>query len=130
MAGVLGAPGLIARLVAVAAGLWLMFAPAVLDYGGRAADNDRTFGPIAASFAFVAIWQVLRPVRWVTLPIGVWLVAAPLVLDHGADAGASSVLAGLAIAVTSPMVRNDPARFAGGWSSVLPGGGRWRADPG
>jgi hypothetical protein len=116
---------MIARLAAVAAGIWLMFAPAVLGYGGVAENNDRIFGPIGAAFAFVAIWEVLRPQRWVTLPVGVWLVAAPLVLGYD-DTGAiiSSIGAGLVMAVSAFLGGDVTASFGGGWRSIAPS--QWR----
>jgi hypothetical protein len=49
---------MINRLVTVLCGIWLMLSPAVLGYGGAAENNDRLIGPIVASFAFVAIWEV------------------------------------------------------------------------
>jgi len=115
----------IARLVAVAAGVWLMFAPAVLDYGGAAEQNDRIFGPIGASIAFVAIWEVVRALRWGTLPVGIWLVVAPLVLGYG-DAGAivSSIAAGLVMATSTFFGGHVAASFGGGWRSVTPS--HWR----
>jgi hypothetical protein len=115
----------IARLAAVAAGVWLMFAPAVLGYGGVAEANDRIFGPIGAAFAFVAIWEVLRPQRWATLPVGIWLVAAPLVLGYD-DTGAiiSSVASGIVMAGSAFLGGNVSASFAGGWRSIAPS--QWR----
>lgn len=97
------------------AGVWLMFAPAVLDDAGVAENNDRTFGPIGASFAFVALWEVLRPLRWATLPVGVWLVVAPLVLTYD-DAGAivSSVAAGIVLAVSAFFGGDVDAAFGEG----------------
>lgn len=112
---------MIARLVAVAVGIWLMFAPAVLGYEGIAADNDRIFGPIGAAFAFVAIWEVMRPLRWVTLPVGIWLAAAPLVLGYD-DTGAivSSILAGLVMAGSTFFGATVEESFGGGWRSIAP----------
>lgn len=116
---------MIARLVAVAAGVWLMFAPAVLGYEGVAENNDRIFGPIGAAFAFVAIWEVMRPLRWATLPVGIWLVAAPLVLGYD-DTGAivSSVAAGFVMAASTFVDTNVEASFGGGWRSIAPS--QWR----
>jgi hypothetical protein len=112
---------LLARIVAVAAGVWLMAAPAVLGYGGAAETNDRIVGPIAASFAFVACWEVVGALRWPTVPLGAWLVAAPAVLGYG-DAGAwtSSIAAGLVIVGTGLVGRDATDKFDGGWRSVRP----------
>jgi hypothetical protein len=111
----------IARFVAVAAGIWLMFAPAVFGYGDPAASNDRIFGPIGAAFAFVALWEVTRPLRWGTLPVGIWLVAAPMVLGY--DAGTaflSSIGAGLVMAATAFFGGETKQSYGGGWSTLLP----------
>lgn len=113
---------MIARLVAVAAGVWLMASPAVLGYGDPAAINDRVFGPIGAAFAFVAIWEVVRSLRWGTLPAGVWLVLAPLVLGYDdAAAVASSVITGSIMAGTAFLGGETRQRYGGGWVTLLPG---------
>lgn len=109
-----------ARLLAVAVGLWLMAAPAVLDHSEQAADNDRTVGPIIACFAFVAIWQVVRPLRWATLPLGAWLVVAPLALGY--DDGlviANSFACGAATMALAPLGAEVSRSFGGGWRSLL-----------
>jgi hypothetical protein len=117
---ILGERSLIARIGAVAAGVWLMFAPAVLAYGDPAAANDRIFGPLGASLAFVAIWEVTRPLRWATLPVGVWLLAAPFVLgyDH-TGALISSIAAGVVMAGTAPLGGEITDQHGGGWSALI-----------
>jgi hypothetical protein len=112
---------LVARIVTVATAVWLMFAPAVIGYDGVAASNDRIFGPIAGSFAFVACWDVLMPMRWPTLPLGLWLVAAPPILgyDH-AGAWVSSIVAGIVIAATAFVGHDVSDEFGGGWRSIRP----------
>jgi hypothetical protein len=115
----------IARLAAVAAGIWLMFAPAVLGYEGVAEANDRIFGPIGASLAFVAIWEVVRGVRWTTLPVGTWLVAAPLALGYDDNAAAvSSIAAGVVMAGSAFLGGDVSSSFGGGWRSITPS--QWR----
>lgn len=112
---------LAARLVAVATGVWLMFAPWLLDYGDPAASNDRIVGPIAGSFAFVACWDVLMPMRWPTVPCGAWLVAAPVVLGYDDPlAWVSSIASGLVFVATAFVGTDLRHRFGGGWRSVRP----------
>lgn len=106
------------RLITVIAGVWLIFAPAVLGYDDPAAANDRLVGPAVAGSAFVAIWGVLRPVRWLAAPFGLWLLVAPFVLAYGAAPTISSVVTGLVVLVTTPPGREDPAQFGGGWRSL------------
>jgi SPW repeat len=111
---------MIARFVAMVAGIWLMFAPAVLGYGDPAASNDRIFGPIGAAFAFVAVWEVVRPLRWATLPVGLWLILAPFVLGYSSAASVSTVVAGLAMVVTAPLGGKTRQMYGGGWRTLLP----------
>lgn len=112
---------MIARIAPVLAGVWLMFAPAALGYGGPAADNDRIFGPIGAAIAFVAIWEVMRPLRWGTLPMGLWLIVAPLVIGYDSTAAiVSSIVTGLVMAVGTFFGNETKQRYGGGWSTLLP----------
>ncbi len=122
MDGVLGIGAMIARTAAVVAGVWLMFSPAVFGYGSPAAINDRIFGPIGASLAFVAIWEIVRPLRWATIPIGSWLVIAPLVLGYD-DGGAiaSSIGAGAVMVGAAFGGGTTEESFGGGWTTLLPG---------
>lgn len=109
-----------ARVAAILAGVWLMFAPAVLGYGDPAAANDRIFGPIGAAFAFVAIWGVLRSLRWGTMPVGVWLVVSPFVIGYGIpEATVSSVLAGAVMMATAPLGAEVSESYGGGWSALF-----------
>lgn len=122
MVDVLGVVAMIARFVAVASGIWLMFAPAVLGYGDAAAANDRISGPIGAAFAFVAVWEVVRPLRWGTLPVGVWLIVAPFLLGYtDAASVVSSVVAGVVMAATAPLGGEIKHSYEGGWKSLFPG---------
>lgn len=120
---------MIARIVAVAAGVWLMFAPAVLGYGDPAEANDRIFGPIGASLAFVAIWEVVRALRWGTLPVGAWLVVAPFIVGYAAiPATVSSVTAGILMAASSFFGGEVKNSYGGGWRSLF-GDGDTREEP-
>lgn len=108
-----------ARLLSFGLGLWLMAAPAVLGYDNPARDAGRIVGPIIAGCAFIAIWQVTRFLRWVTLPAGAWLVVAPWVL--GGYPGAAmwnSVLVGLVVVGTAFVEGEFTDRFGGGWRSL------------
>lgn len=112
---------LAARVTAVLTGVWLMFAPWVLDYGDPAATNDRVVGPIAGALAFVACWDILMALRWPTIPCGAWLVAAPVLLGYD-DAGAwvSSIASGAVVVATAFVGEDARERFGGGWHSVRP----------
>ncbi|MGH9857242.1 MAG: SPW repeat domain-containing protein, partial [Acidobacteriota bacterium] len=64
-------------------GVWLMAAPAVLGYDGAGRISNLIAGPVAATFAIIAIWEVVRPLGKLNVALGSWLVVAPLVLNHG-----------------------------------------------
>jgi general stress protein CsbA len=111
------------QIINTALGIWLMAAPAVLNYGRPASTNDYIIGPLAATFACIAIWEATRPVRWVNLPLGLWLIAAPLLLDYTHNAAINSVLCGIAIAGFSCLGGAIQQRFGDGWSAL------WRDAP-
>lgn len=109
-----------ARLVNAALGIWLMAAPAVLGYGEPASTNDRIVGPIAASVAIIAIWEIARGLRWINLAIGLWLVVAPWVLGYETTATINSTIAGLLMAAAAPTGGKLKQRIGGGWSALWP----------
>jgi hypothetical protein len=109
-----------ARIPSFILGMWLMAAPSVLGYADSAAQtSDRITGPIVVGFAFVAIWQLMRPLRWIGLIAGVWLLAAPWIFDYGITPTISSIIVGLLLAVLAFLGAKTGKRFGGGWSSLL-----------
>ena len=116
-----------ARLANTAIGIWLMAAPAVLGYAEPAATNDRIAGPLAATFAIIAIWEVTRALRRLNLALGLWLLAAPWLLGaYPADATLNSMAAGALLAAVS-LVRGElRQKYGGGWPAVWRA---WRARP-
>jgi hypothetical protein len=110
-----------AQILNVLLGLWLMAAPAVLGYGGAAADNDRVVGPIAATFAAIAISEATRGVRLAVLPLGLWMLVGPWLLGGPAPAIANGLLVGLALIGFSLVRGRFTATYAGGWMALLRG---------
>jgi hypothetical protein len=106
------------QIINTALGIWLMAAPAVLQYGRPASTNDHIVGPLIATFACIAIWEATRSVRWFNLPLGLWLMVAPLALGHPPDGMINSVLCGIAIAALSCVGGEVKQRFGGGWSAL------------
>ncbi len=110
---------MIAQLLAVATGLWLMAAPAVIGYGAPAATIDRLLGPLAATIGAVAVCQSMRIVRLWNLPLGVALLAAPLLLVYPAPAALNDFFCGCMLIVCSRIQGRLTHRFGGGWASLL-----------
>ena len=109
-----------AQLASCLLGVWLMAAPAVLGYGDPARTSDHIVGPLAASFAFVAVWQVTRSLRWANLPLGAWLLVAPWVLGYELVPLLNSSAVGLLLMGLACVRGKVTQRFGGGWASLLP----------
>ncbi|MEX2584345.1 MAG: hypothetical protein WD766_13835 [Gemmatimonadota bacterium] len=107
-----------ARLLNAGLGVWLMAAPAVLGYGAPASTSDRLVGPIAASFAIIAIWEATRAVRRVNSAAGVWLVIAPFLLGFGRTAMINSMLVGISMLILSRVRGEVSGSYGGGWRAL------------
>ncbi len=110
---------MIAQIVLVVTGLWLMVAPSVLDSGDAATTSARIAGPVMAAAAFLAVFAITRGLRWVNLPVGLWLVVAPWVLDSATAAAVNSTVCGLLALALAPVGTPDQSRYGGGWYSLL-----------
>lgn len=107
-----------AHLVSAAVGIWLMAAPAVLGYGDPAATSDRIVGPLVASFALIALWEVTRAIRWVNVVLAAWMILAPVLLGYEHLAFINSVSSGLMVGGLSLVRGRTKHSFAGGWRSL------------
>ena len=110
-----------APLASTVAGLWLMAAPAVLGYDDPAKMIDHVVGPIAASFAFIAVWEVTRSLHRVNVLLGAWLLVAPWVLSYATTPTINSSIVGVLLIVLAFVGGEVTQQFGGGWSSLLPG---------
>ena len=117
-----------AKLINSLLGLWLIFAPAVMNHVGTVAEvNERVLGPIVLALAFVSLHHCTR--RWdrANLIFGAWLFLSPLVLralgTYPTAAVANDMLVGLTVAALSPVVGKVKGGFGGGWSTL------WATDP-
>ena len=108
------------QIAVSALGVWLMFAPAALDYAGTtAASSDRLVGPTVAAIGFVSASAITGSVRWLNLLSALWLIVAPLVLAFPMAATVNSVFVGLLVGALAPLGKPDPHRFGGGWSTLI-----------
>ena len=107
------------RLISVAAGIWLMAAPAFLGYGRPAALNDRIIGPLISAFALVAIWGTNRALRRANTVLGLWLLAAPWVLGYSGSAIANSLIVGGVVILASLQRGIVDKRYGGGWTALV-----------
>jgi hypothetical protein len=123
-----------AQIVNTALGVWLMFAPAVLGHSGTTLANlDRAVGPTVAAASFVAVAQITRSVRWLTLPAAAVLAVVPWFLDAPTASRVNSVAIAVVMLVLAPLGRPDQRRYGNGWTSLwrdedLPGWDARRGD--
>ncbi len=109
-----------AHVFAAAFGIWLMAAPAVLGYSGAAQANDRIVGPLVASCAIIAWWQITRGLRWLNVLLGAWLLLAPWVLGYQQSSTAiNSMIAGAVIVALSLVKGKTDKPFGGGWRALF-----------
>ena len=108
-----------AQIVNALLGIWLMASPAILGYRGAGRINDLIVGPVAATFAIIAIWEVTRVLGKVNVALGIWLVVAPWVLGYESDIPAinHSIVGITLIMMAMTRVKTD-GKFGGGWSSL------------
>jgi hypothetical protein len=102
----------------VLVGLWLMAAPAILDYGDPAATVDRILGPVFASVAVVAMSEVVRGLRWVESLAGVALVAASWLLGYPTSPLVNGLLAGGVLVAFGAFGGRVSQRFGGRWRAI------------
>jgi hypothetical protein len=109
-----------AQITNTVLGIWLMFAPAVLGHSGTTlAKFDRGIGPTVAAASFVAVAQISRSVRWLTIPAALVLVVAPWFLDAPTAAKLNSAAIAVVMIVLAPVGRPDQRRYGNGWTSLF-----------
>lgn len=111
---------MIPRFISALVGLWLMASPVVLGYFGPARINDRVCGPLIATFAIIALWEVTREVRWLNVLLAFWLMLAPLLLHYPTWTPVVNSLACAAVLVVAAVAPGSKTgRYAGGWKSLF-----------
>jgi hypothetical protein len=110
-----------AQIINALLGIWLMASPGMFGYSGAGRINDVIVGPIVATFAIIAFWEVTRAVGRVNVALGAWLVIAPWVLGYEENiiATVNEFVVGTTIfALAMTRARSD-AKLNGGWRSLI-----------
>lgn len=115
---------MLAQVFTLALGVWLLLAPAVLNYGDPASSVERIVGPLVIVAAALALHEVTRPVRFAQVALGLALLVAPWMYAYSSvPAIAVSLLVGMALLALALVRGRFSHRYAGGWSAVW----SWRA---
>jgi hypothetical protein len=109
-----------AQIINALLGIWLMASPNVFGYTGSARISDVIVGPLAVTFAIIAMWEVTRVVGRANVALGAWLIVAPWVLDYGSVIPIiNQFVVGvtmIALALTRARTRSE---LGGGWRSLV-----------
>jgi len=89
-------------LVSTILGLWLMFAPAVFQTQGTAADSNHLVGALVITMAVIAMAEVVRAGRFLNVLLGVWIIMAPWLLAGATlEAKWNDMISGVALILVS-----------------------------
>jgi uncharacterized membrane protein len=106
-------------LVSAALGVWLMFAPAVFQTGGGAADSDHLVGALVVTVAVIAIGEVARAARFLNVLFGAWLAVGPWFLVGAAPGSRwNDLLVGVALVFLS-LPRGKVRERFGSWDRCV-----------
>lgn len=110
-----------AQIINALLGIWLMASPGMLGYSGAGRINDVIVGPIIATCAIIAFWEVTRAVGRANVALGAWLVIAPWVLGYEENviATVNEFVVGITIAALALTRAKNGAKLGGGWRSLI-----------
>jgi hypothetical protein len=110
---------MVAQIINMLIGIWLMAAADLFGFDKTVADNDHIIGPFIASFAMIALSPCTHGVRKINIPLGGWLLLAPWVLGYNDTAATvNDMAAGAAVIALSLVRATIRKRFGGGWSAI------------
>ena len=100
-------------------GVWLMASPVFFDYQGIGRTNELIIGPIAATFAIIAVWAITRVLGKINVALGMWLVVAPWVLGYESMIPTiHHSIVGITLSALAMTRVTTAGKFGGGWSSL------------
>ena len=106
------------QLITAGLGIWLMLAPAVVDYGALSASHARILGPIIAAIGWVSVSEVTRGLRWLNLPCGISLLILATRPGYPPPALINSVVLGLTVSVLVFAGGSRRSSMGGGWAAL------------
>ena len=110
-----------AQVISAILGIWLMASPAILGLSGdkTISNNAHIVGPIIASFAIIAWWEVTQVVRHYNILPAIWLLLAPWVLNYDATpAILNDMVVGATVLGLSFVRTKTEGAYGGGWSAI------------
>ena len=110
---------MVARVINICIGLWLMIVPSVLAIPQGAEALFYILGPVIAAVAMISMSESVRNFRLVNVLSGSVLLLSPLFVDLPGGADLNNVATG-ATAVAAALIRGKVSnRFGGGWRALF-----------
>lgn len=116
--------GIIAQLIIVAAGLWIMASPTIFNYDSPASHSNWIVGPILITIGGIAAWEHVRICRWATLPVVIWMAIGPWILGFPTGAIINTLLVAILVLIMTLISGHINGIYGGGWAAI--GAGRQR----
>lgn len=112
-----------AQIINTLIGIWLMAAPGVLGHNEPGSDSNHIVGPVIATAAMVACWEVARATRKVNILLGLWLIAAPFVLAYETILPIINDMICGVLVVSFALIRGKVEdSYGGGWKALWQNG--------
>ena len=101
-------------------GIVLMVLPGVFGFDKEVANIYHILGPLIVMFAFTAIFECTRPVRWANMPLAILLIFSPLFVNssEGFSVLLSVVIGGLVL-LFSLRKGKIKHKFSDGWTELF-----------
>lgn len=100
-------------------GAWLMFAPAIFQTQGQAADSDHILGALVVTVAIIAFAEVTRAVRFINIALAIGIIVLPWIFGGATFAsGINSLIIGvliIALSISPGKIKNT----YGGWNALI-----------
>jgi hypothetical protein len=108
-----------AQIVNTLIGIWLTASPDVFKYKDSGVDSNHILGPVIATIAMVACWEVTRGMRKWNVPLALWLVLAPWILGYDTTLPIlNDMICGVIILSLSMVKGKIKGSYGGGWRSL------------
>jgi hypothetical protein len=109
-----------AAIINILIGLWLMICPYLFQFDKTASNNSYIAGTLIITFAIIALWEVNRSARFLTMMAGGWMILSPFILNLESMTEIwLTILSGILTAAFSFVRGEIKGNYGGGWRSLF-----------
>jgi hypothetical protein len=107
------------HLFGIAAGLFLMAAPAAIDFAGYARVNVRVVGPLVFTLSMLSLWPATRWFAKLNAIAGLWLIVGSILLQSPLRIQLPEIAIGALLVVLAIFPGEAAPIIGGGWIGIL-----------